>query len=108
MRIIESERLSEKVKKIVLEGNLGSSPGQYAMIWVPKVGEIPISIAREPKGETWILVAKVGKVSSAIHSLRIGEGLWVRGTVWEGLQPQEWELLPHRGRLRYSSPHITI
>ncbi|MCC6029084.1 MAG: dihydroorotate dehydrogenase electron transfer subunit [Candidatus Korarchaeum sp.] len=84
MKIIESERISEKVKKIVLEGNLGSSPGQYAMIWVPKVGEIPISIAREPKGETWILVAKVGKVSSAIHSLRIGEELWVRGPYGRG------------------------
>lgn len=84
MRISDSKNLSAKVRKIVLEGELGSSPGQYVMVWVPGIGEIPISIARELDGETWLLVAKVGRVSSALHSLEAGDKLWIRGPFGRG------------------------
>lgn len=84
MRIADSESLSSRVRKIVLEGDLGSSPGQYVMVWVPRIGEIPISIARESEGEIWLLVASVGRVSSALHSLRTGDDIWVRGPYGRG------------------------
>ncbi len=89
MEIIEAEDLSKKVRKIVLRGNLGSSPGQYVMLWVPGVGEIPISIARELEGEIWLLVARVGKVSSALHSLKVRDPLWVRGPYGRGFSLAE-------------------
>ncbi len=82
--IKEIEPLSPRVKKIVLEGEVRAEPGQYVMIWVPKIGEIPVSIARELNGETWLLVARVGRVSSAIHSMREGDKLWVRGPYGRG------------------------
>ena len=84
LTIIESEPLTPRVRRIALEGELGARPGQYVMVWVPKVGEIPVSVAREVNGETWLLVAKVGKVSSAIHSLEAGDRLWVRGPYGRG------------------------
>ncbi|MCS7103635.1 MAG: dihydroorotate dehydrogenase electron transfer subunit [Candidatus Korarchaeum sp.] len=89
MEVIETERLSDRVKKIVLNGNLNSSPGQYVMIWVPGVGEIPISIARELRGEIWLLVARVGKVSSSLHSMRAGDLLWLRGPYGRGFSLAE-------------------
>lgn len=89
MEVMEAEELSGKVKKIVLRGNLGSSPGQYVMVWVPGVGEIPISVARELEEEVWLLVAKVGRVSSALHSLREGDLLWLRGPYGRGFSSAE-------------------
>jgi len=82
--IIESEPLTPRVRKIVLEGEVGARPGQYVMVWVPKVGEIPVSVAREGSGETWLLMARVGRVSSAIHSLEAGDRLWIRGPYGRG------------------------
>ncbi len=84
LTIVESEPLTPRVRRIALEGEVGARPGQYVMVWVPKVGEIPVSVAREGNGETWLLVAKVGRVSSAIHSLRSGDRLWVRGPYGRG------------------------
>ncbi|MEM1520800.1 MAG: dihydroorotate dehydrogenase electron transfer subunit [Candidatus Korarchaeum sp.] len=89
MEVVETEELSKKVRKIVLNGNLNSSPGQYVMVWVPGVGEIPISVARELKSEIWLLVARVGKVSSALHSLRAGDLLWLRGPYGRGFSLAE-------------------
>ncbi len=83
-KIIESDSLTPRVRRIALEGELGARPGQYVMVWVPKVGEIPVSVAREVEGETWLLVAKVGRVSSAIHSLKAGDRLWIRGPYGRG------------------------
>ncbi|MDK2372838.1 MAG: dihydroorotate dehydrogenase electron transfer subunit [Candidatus Korarchaeota archaeon] len=82
--VAESEPLTPRVRRIVLKGEIGALPGQYVMVWVPKVGEIPVSVAREGNGETWLLVARVGKVSSAIHSLKAGDRLWIRGPYGRG------------------------
>ncbi len=92
MKILISEPLTPRVRKIVLEGGVGSNPGQYIMAWVPKVGEIPLSVAMD-REETWLLVAKVGKVSSAIHSLVKGDYLWVRGPYGKGFT------VPSEGRV---------
>ncbi len=83
MRVLISEPLTPRVRRIVLEGSVGAAPGQYIMAWVPKVGEIPLGVAMDGR-ETWLLVAKVGKVSSAIHSLTKGDYLWVRGPYGKG------------------------
>ncbi len=83
-KISEIRIESPRVKRIVVEGRIGAKPGQYVMIWVPKIGEIPVSIARERNNETWFLISKVGKVSSAIHSLSEGDKLWIRGPYGNG------------------------
>ncbi len=93
LTIIESEPLTPRVRRISLEGELGARPGQYVMAWVPKVGEIPISVAREVEGRTWFLVARVGRVSSAIHSLDVGDRLWIRGPYGRGFT------VPSRGEV---------
>ncbi len=93
MEVLVSESLTPKVKKIVLEGGIGASPGQYVMAWVPRVGEIPLSVAMDGE-ETWLLVAKVGKVSSAIHSLARGDYLWIRGPYGKGFSiPSEGKVV---------------
>lgn len=93
MRVVESEQLTRRVKRVVIEGGVGARPGQYVMAWVPKVGEIPLSVAKEREGLIWFLVAKVGKVSSAIHSLGPGDLLWIRGPYGHGFT------IPNRGRI---------
>lgn len=92
-QVIESEPLTPRVRRIVLDGNLGAKPGQYVMVWVPKVGEIPLSVARELEGLAWFLVSRVGKVSSAIHSLRPGDSLWIRGPYGHGFT------IPYGGKI---------
>jgi len=53
--------------------------GQFYMISLPKVGEMPISISG--LGDDWIdfTIRNVGKVSSVVHTLCPGANLFIRG-----------------------------
>lgn len=55
--------------------------GQFAEISVLGVGEAPISISSSPtrKGFLEFSIRKAGKVTSAIHSLKVADSLFIRG-----------------------------
>ncbi len=68
-------------------------PGQFAELSVPGQGEIPIGIASSPteKGFIMFTVNKVGKVSSYMHNMQVGDIMGVRGPLgnwypWETLE----------------------
>jgi len=62
------------------------SPGQFFMVSLWGVGEVPISIAslQERKDTIEFCIRKAGFVTGAIHSLKEGETLWLRGPYGNG------------------------
>jgi NAD(P)H-flavin reductase len=64
----------------------GFQPGQFAMLWVPGYGEIPLGIASSPteKNKLLFTVNKIGKVTRRLHSLNFGTILGVRGPLGNG------------------------
>lgn len=55
-------------------------PGQFVMIWVPGVDEVPMSISGYDVNGNWsITVKNIGECTSAIHGLKIGDYIGVRG-----------------------------
>jgi NAD(P)H-flavin reductase len=68
------------------EGGATFQPGQFSMLWVFGVGELPISISGDP-AETRTLtytVRSVGKATHALVSRQPGESLGVRGPFGAG------------------------
>jgi len=57
------------------------TPGQFAELSLAGYGEIPIGIASSPteKGHIFFTVNKVGSVSSALHNMKEGDIMGVRG-----------------------------
>jgi len=55
-------------------------PGQFVMVWVPGVDEIPMALSSDQS----ISVQKVGDATSAIFSLSAGEKLGIRGPFGNG------------------------
>jgi sulfite reductase subunit B len=55
--------------------------GQFAELSVLGAGEAPISITSSPnrKGFLEFTIRKVGKVTNAIHNLKVGDSLFIRG-----------------------------
>ncbi|MDD5171887.1 MAG: hypothetical protein PHF60_02510, partial [Candidatus ainarchaeum sp.] len=66
-----------RVKTLELDAKLDAQPGQFIMVWVPGVGEKPISIGNDDP--LTISVANVGKVSGAICGLKNKDALSYRG-----------------------------
>lgn len=78
-RLTEFENLFEV--KLDSGKELGHMPGQFAEISVPGVGEAPISISSSPdlKGKFQMVVRRAGRVTEALHALKPGAKLGVRG-----------------------------
>lgn len=54
--------------------------GQFVMVWVPGVDEVPMSISGCDKEDNWsIAVKNVGECTAAIHKLNINDFIGVRG-----------------------------
>ncbi len=60
---------------------LGHMPGQFAQVSVPGYGEAPISISSSPtqRGIFQMVVRRVGTVTAAMHALKPGQRIGIRG-----------------------------
>ncbi len=56
-----------------------SSPGQFLMLWIPGIDEIPLSILGAGNGQVQFSVKAVGDATRHLHSLKAGDLLGVRG-----------------------------
>lgn len=58
-------------------------PGQFMEVSVPGIGEAPISICSSPtrngEGTLEMVVRRVGNVSAALHALKVGDKVGLRG-----------------------------
>lgn len=55
-------------------------PGQFAMVWIPGVNELPMSVmVTEEKGKAAFTVRKRGVSSTALYDLKVGSQIGVRG-----------------------------
>jgi dihydroorotate dehydrogenase electron transfer subunit len=78
---------SEKVKTIELNTRLLCVPGQFLMVWIPGLGERPMSIGNNDP--LTISIANVGKVSAQLHKLKKGDVLSFRGPLGNGFKVQD-------------------
>ena len=77
-RVVRSLKvISHRTCWISFDQPIHATPGQFVMIWLPGKGEKPYSIASlDPFG---ILVVDVGPFSHALHHLKAGEAVWIKG-----------------------------
>ncbi len=84
MRITRVTREIESVFTFRLEvgpGGFPFAPGQFNMMYVHGVGEVPISISGDPRDPTVLIhtIRAVGTVTRAMESLGVGDFVGVRG-----------------------------
>jgi len=69
-------------------------PGQFLMLWIPKVDEIPLSILDTGEDATVsVAVKKVGEATKALHSKKAGEIIGVRGPFGNSFTMKEGKIL---------------
>jgi NAD(P)H-flavin reductase len=66
-------------------------PGQFVEVSLAGVGEAPVTISSSPtqKGYFELVVRRAGNVTNAIHRLRIGDKIGIRGPYGKGTYPVE-------------------
>ena len=93
LRIVKIQKMkkwSARVKTLTFEDELCSKaePGQFVMVWIPGVDEIPMSLsATSLEGSPSITVARVGEATEVLHKRKIGEILGIRGPYGNSFTP---------------------
>lgn len=84
---------TDNVKTFIFEYDLGAEPGQFVNMWLPGVDEKPMSVAYCDKNEFWVSIFAVGPFSSAMHELKVGDKVGVRGPYGRGFTWKKGEHL---------------
>ncbi len=89
VRIHEIVRESPTVRTFSFNDRicLKAKPGQFVMVWIPGVDEIPMSLTTiDRNGLASITVAQVGEATAALHQRKLGDVLGVRGPFGNGFK----------------------
>lgn len=78
-RIKEIVQETEMVRTFTFDGSLGAAPGQFVMVWLPGVDEIPMSVAYDDGAETKITFFAVGDMTNALAQSKVGDLVGLRG-----------------------------
>jgi dihydroorotate dehydrogenase electron transfer subunit len=80
-RILSVKTESPTVKTFTVKDKrcAKAKPGQFLMLWIPRMDEIPLSILNAGDGEVSVAVKAVGEATNALHGLKSGDAVGVRG-----------------------------
>lgn len=72
------------VKTLYFKFKEDVKPGQFFMLWIPGVDEIPMSVSDVSKSEKSITFRKVGKATKALFNMKKGDKIGIRGPYGNG------------------------
>jgi len=92
VKIAETKKETNNIKTIRFKYDKKISPGQFFMVWIPGVDEIPMSASYTGnlKGVT---VERIGEATSALHNLKAGDKIGIRGPYGNGFRTPKGRVL---------------
>ncbi|PJB21735.1 MAG: dihydroorotate dehydrogenase electron transfer subunit [Euryarchaeota archaeon CG_4_9_14_3_um_filter_38_12] len=92
VEIIETKSEAKDIKTFRFRYNKKVSPGQFFMVWIPGIDEIPMSASYTDnlKGVT---VERIGEATSALHNLKAGDKIGIRGPYGNGFSTPKGKTL---------------
>jgi sulfhydrogenase subunit gamma (sulfur reductase) len=95
--LVKVEKLTEQETffevKLPKGRDLGHQPGQFVQVSLYGIGEAPISISSSPlkKGSFEMVVRRVGNVTAAMHAMKAGDKIGIRGPFGKGFPVSHFE-----------------
>src|SRR3989338_4244678 len=80
---------AEEIRTIFIQHTIQAKPGQFVMVWVPRLNEKPFAISYLEKDVLGITVAAVGECSRRLYEMKPGEKIGIRGPYGEPYHLQE-------------------
>ena len=85
-KIIETKNETKVVKTIKFHFEGDISPGQFFMVWIPKIDEIPMSVSFIKNREKGITFKKIGEATNELFNLKVGDKIGIRGPYGNGFK----------------------
>jgi len=93
--ILDIKTESLTVKTFTFEDKYCSKamPGQFLMLWIPGIDEIPLSILDVENSTVSVAVKKVGIATDSLHCKKVGDLIGVRGPFGNSFTLEEGRIL---------------
>jgi len=85
-KIVDTKTEAENIETILFNYSKKTIPGQFFMIWIPGVDEIPMSVSYIDKETKGITFRDVGKATNALFNLKKGDRIGIRGPYGNGFK----------------------
>jgi dihydroorotate dehydrogenase electron transfer subunit len=82
--ILSSKTEAPDIKTITFQFSEKVKPGQFFMIWIPGIDEIPMSVSQITKNGVGITFRSVGDATKALFELQNGDQIGIRGPYGNG------------------------
>ncbi len=77
--IIKIDDENENVKTFFIQGNVQAEPGQFVMLWMPRIGQKPFSISDCDKNQFALTVFKRGPLTEKLFTLKVNDKIGITG-----------------------------
>ncbi len=77
--IAKIRRETEMVRTFTFSTSFGAKPGQFVMVWIPGVDEIPMSVAYDDGKQLQLTFFAVGDATRVLAASRVGDLIGLRG-----------------------------
>ena len=86
IKILETRHETTEVKTIKFQYFQDTTPGQFFMIWIPNVDEIPMSVSYIDEKTKGFTFKRIGDATSALFNLNVGDKIGIRGPYGNGFK----------------------
>lgn len=98
LRIVKIENVKQetpKVRSFTFKDKLCSKakPGQFIMVWIPDVDEVPMSLSGISQNVCSVSVEKVGEATEVLHQRKTGDLIGIRGPFGNGFRLIEGNIM---------------
>ena len=92
-KIIETKQENSDVKTFKFEYPEKITPGQFFMVWIPGVDEIPLSVSYINKSIKGITFKRVGEATNSLFYLKKGDRIGIKGPYGNGFKLDKSKIL---------------
>lgn len=89
VKVAEVARESADTVTLWLQHTMAFDPGQFIMVWLPRMDEKPYTVSAFADGRMAITVRQRGEFSARLAEMTPGEQLGVRGPYGQGFFPEK-------------------
>ena len=86
VEIIEEIKENKNVKTFKFNFPVKTIPGQFFMVWIPDIDEVPMSVSYINGNIKGITFKRVGEATNALFNYKIGDKIGIRGPYGNGFK----------------------
>jgi len=90
---VKTENPTTKTYRFTDKQCAKAKPGQFLMLWIPSIDEIPLSIMNAEGASVSVTVKAVGDATRHLHGMKRGDTIGVRGPFGNSFTPNSGNVL---------------